>query len=1081
MLSPRTIIVRTGLRAAQAVRTVKKEGKMKRRMFVGRVCAAVCCMVAASGSAATITVAAGETLKLDAETNLADNEIRLADGATLAVPADDSNNNYYVHPKIRVQGAARFTADPHPADPDAYTVRFDGGLLATDDTCSLTVSNSIRRIYFGASGDKYAIDGTEISYPIISIKNLIFEDEHEDGGFIFRNKGACTVLQLPTTCRLGFYEANGTYTLAIKGADALAPLGLSNPYRIEDFDVLVLDREAFPPGSAVQVADGRTLGIKPCTVSTTSWAWTGTGQAISLDVTLEGIDSTLLFRNIPSTFTCLDGDVTGRGSVYARGEAANSTCRLVLTGNIACDGGLKTTDRAIVHAGPDTWRMKVKTWFDASDTNSLVKLTAEPPAGRTNLVGDDERGYFETVVGWRDKVKGTNDIVCYNTRIWKGNKPAKNDYVLEVLPYIVPNGLNGLPYLSFGKRGGTVVNAGWGKNANSIDARRLPFWKGELDGANKAGGEYATYAYKYAIMVYGSQEGGGGAILGANSSKIARDTTISDPWIGPSNANSYTMHVDGTEVDPGVATPNGGWQIVSIDLSDGNPTVNSIGAKYCSDSESSNTAGGQNYAEVILFDSVPAASERAACERYLAAKWGLEASYTGPAASGAVRLNSADADASLTVHGPVELAGDWAGALILADDAVVSLVHNPPPSEADIPAAGRVGWWDPDFDATRRMHVDANRPLELDAVLCRTVDGTDDATPWFGGSRSTDGQNNRCPWINGGARGNGPSRRWIDFTDKYDRAMTNVIPFAGNTLRLRAAPYVATRVNATTGAAAAVPVNIRQAFLVLDTSKGGGTPLLDTVGANGVVRARYGTKFPGDTWSRPIHASGGRTTGGVFTEGRAWLDKAEVDPYVHGFTGRPEVLTLETTGDFPAAFLGYYGANDSNAGIDNYEIIGEVLFYSAPLSDADRALVQDYLMHKWSGRIVNPAYSDMSRARLTGAGTLVAGLDGALPDISGFTGTLAVTNASLSFTVGSPMELSCAVSLPEGASITVNVPEQVDNGIYPLLSAASVQGGEDAPLTLAGARAGKYRAALVRAPEGLSVSLSASSMMIIFR
>ena len=117
----------------------------------------------------------------------------------------------------------------------------------------------------------------------------------------------------------------------------------------------------------------------------------------------------------------------------------------------------------------------------------------------------------------------------------------------------------------------------------------------------------------------------------------------------------------------------------------------------------------------------------------------------------------------------------------------------------------------------------------------------------------------------------------------------------------------------------------------------GGTPLLDKSNASGVVKARYGTNYPGDTYSNSIHANGtARKTEGVFLNGKAWLNKTQVDPYTHGFTGKPEILTLETTGDFPVGFLAYYGMRDDSQN-GNYEIMGETIFYSAPLSDENRA------------------------------------------------------------------------------------------------------------------------------------------------
>ena len=297
----------------------------------------------------------------------------------------------------------------------------------------------------------------------------------------------------------------------------------------------------------------------------------------------------------------------------------------------------------------------------------------------------------------------------------------------------------------------------------------------------------------------------------------------------------------------------------------------------------------------------------------------------------------------------------------------------------------------------------------------------------------------------------------------------------GNMLRYRTVAYSedVMKDNASTS------FNIRQAFMVLDTSAGGGTPLLDNSGADGIVKARYGTLYPGDTYSKSIHANGQRKTQGVFLGGKAWLNKSQVDPYTHGFTGKPEILTLETTGDFPVGFLAYYGKQDSTAN-GNYEIMGEVIFYSAPLSAEDRAKVQDYLMYKWLSKVDGAVYSDASAATLSGNGRVVASAfdDPALPALSpSFTGTLAVTN-DLAFTVGSPVTCSHAVELPQACTITVDVPANTESGVYTLLSASSIDwdsrhlgGGMNLTLAFTQAAERKYKGRLVLSGNALYIAL----------
>ncbi len=1012
--------------------------------------AAVFC--AASLSAATYVVADGESLTLDASTNnKAGNQITLEDGATLVAPV--SGDGYRIDANVYVAGAARIDLASTPTS--AFYLRIAGGLAANDDSCSLTVGGGRTEVFFGlqnvdrSPNADIAADGTGISYPIINLKNLYF-DATSRGTFHLRANSACTVIQLPTTCD---FKINTNVTLALKGADALAPLGQSNPYSITNFNAVVLDRAAIPAGSTVKVGAGRKLAVKPCGIYD-SWVWGGVEQEVNFNVELEGDDSLLLFRTVNAGWTRFVGDITGKGKVYVRGENNSNASRVLFGGDIACKGGLQTSSVADVRFGPDAgWRSRVKHWFDAADESSYVLLNTTPPSGKSNVFP----GGYPALVGWKDTLKGTNDVFCYNTRLWNNNPPSKN-YVLQVVPYVVTNGLNGLNYVSFGTAGGKVASAAWGLDANASEARRLPFWRGEADGAVKAAGAAASSECKYAIMVFGSQQGGGYALLGApttSAGRLTRNPTANDTWLG-SNAPNYDFTVDGETINPGTAKPNGAWQIVSIDMTRKDTKIDSLGAQTASGSDAT-ASGGQNYAEVILFESAPTEAERKACERYLAKKWGLTGSYAGGSARDNYRLNSASDETAVTVVGDVKLTGVYEGALNVADHSTVSFTHNLPPTEADLPSTGRVGWFDPEFEPTRRMRTtNAARPLELDGILCRTADGVDATRGWFGGSRVNDAQN-RSPWIDEGSRNGGPSRHWIDFRDKYDVACGNNL--LGNNLRYRTVEYAESAMSN----AVSTSFNIQQAFMVLDTSAGGGTPLLDTVGATGVVKARAGYALRGDRPNYPIHVRrDDRKTEGVFTNGRAWLDKTQVDPYTHNFSGAPEVLTLETTGDFPAAFLGYYGGGGTggyNHDGANFEIMGETIIYSSPLSDEDRAKVQDYLIYKWLGRMDNAVYSDSTAATLSGAGTVTAASidDAALPDLSSFTGTLALSG-DLSLVVGETKTLACTASLPKGCTISVEVPDGTADGTYTLLEAASIDGFDGATVVLTGDKVDKFKA-----------------------
>ena len=394
-------------------------------LMIATVAAAFC---ASSLSAETITVASGASLALDASTNnKAGNQITLEDGATLVAPV--SGDGYRIDANVYVAGAARIDLASTPTS--AFYLRIAGGLAANDDSCSLTVGGGRTEVFFGlqnvdrSPNADIAADGTGISYPIINLKNLYF-DATSRGTFHLRANSACTVIQLPTTCD---FKINTNVTLALKGADALAPLGQSNPYSITNFNAVVLDRAAIPAGSTVKVGAGRKLAVKPCGIYD-SWVWGGVEQEVNFNVELEGDDSLLLFRTVNAGWTRSVGDITGKGKVYVRGENNSNASRVLFGGDIACKGGLQTSSVADVRFGPDAgWRSRVKHWFDAADESSYVLLNTTPPSGKSNVFP----GGYPALVGWKDTLKGTNDVFCYNTRLWNNNPPSST-YVLQVVP-----------------------------------------------------------------------------------------------------------------------------------------------------------------------------------------------------------------------------------------------------------------------------------------------------------------------------------------------------------------------------------------------------------------------------------------------------------------------------------------------------------------------------------------------------------------------------------------------------------------------------------------------------------------------
>ena len=170
---------------------------------------------------------------------------------------------------------------------------------------------------------------------------------------------------------------------------------------------------------------------------------------------------------------------------------------------------------------------------------------------------------------------------------------------------------------------------------------------------------------------------------------------------------------------------------------------------------------------------------------------------------------------------------------------------------------------------------------------------------------------------------------------------------------------------------------VRDAFLVLDSSKGGGSTYLSQAnGNNGMLRKRGNPANVTDPiWSGECSES--------ILKGETRLDGVTVDQ-TEGFTGKPEVLSFFTTDNVTAKALGYYNGQDAS----HYEMFAETILYTTPLTDEQRRGIESYLMHKWLGRM--PAgYTDFRGATVTGAGTLAAPTPKYLPQFdAGFTGAL---------------------------------------------------------------------------------------------
>lgn len=668
------------------------------------------------------------------------------------------------------------------------------------------------------------------------------------------------------------------------------------------------------------------------------------------------------------------------------------------------------------------WAAKATLWFDASKASTLGgypdgEAVPDQPVYYTNDYPVINR-WYDCRAGY-----GNGEKFLFNGRSLNAAGTAYKDRHDEVNPFVVKGGLNGLDYVSCGSYQTTIEKKWMSPTAGAgtvTEARRLCLVNG-IDGTSVIASPNTSITCKYAILVFGSANGGGAAVLGGLT---GRETAVTKPFFKSGN---WPMYVDGVATDGATATPNGGWQILSIPLN--GVGVNAIGWR-----DGYGNSGGQNYAEILLFEQTLTDGERRACEVYLAKKWGLTSSYRGTmTVAPVIVVNGAG---KLTVASDAEISGGFSGEVTVAAEQTLAVSDYPaPPGEEVVPSANRLAWFDPDAEGAIYCN-DSERPLSINALYARDESGVlDPKGRAFSGLSRASGSDRR-PWMEEVARGEGKVRKWLNFHNKY--AGDN----NGNTMRTQTTYKDNTDSN---------PIaDTREVLMVLDTVNGGGTPIGADVSMSYMKRGNNegGNKISDPIWASNIIVSNATTR----------LDEVAVDGYSAGFNGRPEVLEFSTPKAWKPAFIGSYQQGE-NCASGNSEIIGEMLFYSQPLSDAVRKDVTMYLAHKWFGKVWD-GYSDLTRMTVKGAGRVeVASLAALAPLTDDFTGTLALHEQNYSFTIDPTVNPSaatdawdkaCALELPIGAKVTVNIAKPLAGDTYTLISKCVLADGQLPELVVTG-------------------------------
>ena len=1047
------------------------------RVFLAGAAACLACV--AHGAFQSVTVASGDSITIGVGVNNdSDSELVAEAGSTVVLPAQ-SGVNCWVYTRLYLTGSGTVTLVAPEGEFTATTVVFADGLAAASDSVTLHVGiEGVTSLKVGRSRSAE----TDINYAVADIANVTFANPA--GTFGLREW--VTARKLPPV-----FDTTTLNGIALQGAN---PMHLTDTLHIDKYDVVALTDNCIPAACTVTVDPGRTFAVKPCGHHDNGqsyaykWFWSGqTAWTGKYSVMLGGKGARIHCRNNnPLRFVA---KVSGLGEIVFRPDG-NSPINTFFRGNnykaSRSQPVVMPVSSAAEPEASTSWQGKVANWFDASKTDSLVLLDYTPvPSGLSNSYTNN----YPLLVGWKDKLTDTSGTYLFNRRFIALADPT-TDYVVQVLPYVVTGGLNGKDYVSMGAFNNKVSKP-YAKTDNVAEARRLQFHSASTSvtghGAPK-GGAYEDKSYPYCIMVFGSQEGGGKAILndkqGTGYGNMARgDSKVTQNWFA---YLGYSLLTDGLPANT-TDKPSGGWQIVSLDMSATNTVLLGLsghqGASY----------GGMNYAEVIFFREKPTAAERCACERYLAEKWGLEKTYT-PWDTGYTELSGGGTlvldDEGWPTHDDVTettVAGNFAGTIEVPAGKTLVLSDRPaPPSAYDVPQQGNlVAWFDPSLDGAIDFNEHPNAAAGVARLYSRRAGGVDkaDGAYWMGmNAQATDASPTgiancygRYPFLVEtsylGAFGAGAPMKWMDFTQNAPNEEN------GNTLRSHRLPLT----NADFTNATAVPMTFRSLFMALDTSEGGGNPVLDEVGMNGAFKARagYGADYTQPIWS----------ANNTVTMAHTWLDTNEVDGTTAGYSGRAEVLGFETAADFTThrgLFFGYYNPNNSQK---NYEHIGETLIYSTTLTDAERLTVQEYLMAKWTGDL-GFKYSDFSKATVTGAGDVYSASLRNLPALdAGFTGTLA-GGSNMTFTVDSSwsqsaavdaIAISRAVTLDAG-KVTVTLKGTANAGAYTLLTVPSgALAGKSFDLTLENDTGKGVNAKLVSSDTALSLEILSQGTVLIVR
>ena len=353
------------------------------------------------------------------------------------------------------------------------------------------------------------------------------------------------------------------------------------------------------------------------------------------------------------------------------------------------DGAEVQVNSGSVTLGDETlFGAKPALWLDASDLSTYAPLykssyhnngTLHAPS---TLLGADKPANvytndFPLVEKWYDKRAEQRLNFFWNDR-WKYDD---NTFYPQFYPFIIPNGLNGKPILSFGINrvaGANGLSSEWSQygysgQSNSSESRRMHLMQDPPEGVTAEG--HAVFIHS-CVMVFGSERGGGRCIFGGyngnsgTSVNATHNPQCNDHFLrtgsGYSLANGifqakieggktniYETWVNGTSVVCTNTPMSGSWDIISFHTDKAGTEGRAFRNIGCP--QDTAQGGGQDYAEFLIYTNKLTTAERMTVEFYLANKWGLLSKQLD--AGGTVQVA---AGASLTgSQSNITGAGNW--------------------------------------------------------------------------------------------------------------------------------------------------------------------------------------------------------------------------------------------------------------------------------------------------------------------------------------------------------------------------------------------------------------------------------------